>query len=61
MKSQYLKLTFKSERLIVGIWEAITYEKKGLIYFLVKKSKIILEIYIDQIFRLLVVLFYKEY
>lgn len=37
IKSHYLKLIFKSKRLIFGIWGAITFMPKGLIKFLAKK------------------------
>lgn len=61
MKSQYLKPIFKSGRLIVSIWEVITYRKTGSVHFLAENSQIILEIYINQVYQLLVVFFYKEY
>ena len=50
IESQYLKLTFKSGRSTLGIWGAITFEKKGPVHFLAKKGRMTLEIYVDQFF-----------
>lgn len=61
IKSQYLKFTFKGERSTLGTWRAIIYRKKGLVHFLAKKSWMILEIYVDQVFWLLTILFYKKW
>lgn len=35
--------------------------KKGPVHFLAKKSRIILEIYVNQVFQLLALSFYKQY
>ena len=61
MEFQYLKPTFKSGRLTLGIWEAITFGKKGPVYFLAKEGRMTLEIYVNQVLQLLAVLFYEEY
>ena len=61
MASQYLKLIFKSKRLTLSIWKAIIFRKKGLVYFLAKKSQMISEIYIDQVFQPLAIFFYKKW
>lgn len=44
----------------MDIWGAINYEKKGLVYFLAAKNRMILEIYVDHIFQPLAILFYNE-
>ena len=42
MDSRYLKPTFKSERITLGIWGTITLGKKVLIHFLIKEGYITL-------------------
>lgn len=44
IKSRYQKPTFKSGRTTVGIWGAITWGKKGPVYFLIKQGRMTSEI-----------------
>lgn len=60
MESQNFKPIFKNGQIYFGIWEAIILEKKGLVHFLVKDKRITSEIYINQVFNLLDLLFHEE-
>lgn len=60
MESQYLKLTFKSGRTILGIWGAITLGKKGPVHFWVKDERIASEIYVNQVLKPLGLPFFEE-
>lgn len=44
----------------MGIWGAITFGKKGPVYFLAKKGRMTSEIYVDQVLQPIAVPFYEE-
>ncbi len=60
IESRYLKSTFNSGQTTLGIWGAITLGKKRPVYFLIKKNRITLQIYLDQILKQLGLPFYNE-
>jgi hypothetical protein len=47
MKTQYLKLSFKSERSILSIWKVIVLRIKNSLHFLQKDDRINFEIYVN--------------
>lgn len=61
MEFQYLKPIFKNKRSIMDIWGAITYKKKSLVYFLIKKrpNNIRNICWLD--FLITISFFYKEF
>jgi hypothetical protein len=58
MKCRYLKLTFKSDRITLSIWETITWEIKNSVHFLQKKKRMNFEIYVNQMLKELSLSFY---
>lgn len=60
MESWYLKLTFKSGKTTIGIWGAITLGLKGPVHFLQKKRRMNSDIYVNQAFKKLELLFYEK-
>ena len=60
MESRYLKLIFKSGQTTLGIWGAITLGKTGPVHFSIKKSRMTLQIYVDQVLKQLGLPFYNE-
>jgi hypothetical protein len=60
MKCRYLKFTSKSNRIILSIWETITWEIKNSVHFLPKKKRINFEIYVNQMLKELSLSFYAK-
>jgi transposase len=60
MKCRYLKFTFKSDRIILSIWETITWEIKGSVHFLQKEGRMNSEIYVNQMLKELSLSFYAK-
>lgn len=57
---QYQKPIFKSKQITLGIQRVITLGKKELIYFFVKNGWITSEIYVNQVFQPLSLLFFEK-
>lgn len=60
MDYQYQKPTFKNKQITLGIQGTIILGRKGLMHFLVKDGQMTLEIYVNQVFQLLNLPFFKE-
>ncbi len=60
MKCRYLKFTFKSDRIILSIWEAISWEIKNSVHFLQKERRMNFEIYVNQMLKELSLSFYAK-
>jgi hypothetical protein len=61
MKARYLKLTFKSERSTLNIWEVIALKIKDSLHFLQKDDRMNFEIYVNQMLKELSLSFYERY
>ncbi len=60
MEFRYLKPTFKSERITIGIWGPIALGVKSPVHFLEKEGRMNSDIYTNQVLEELGLPFYKQ-